>query len=83
MKTYNDLEKEVIKDYGFENVEDLLSGNCGINLIRDFIYDLTLLAQKQALQNASENAFNHFIAVSDSVQTNVKKAITNENNILK
>lgn len=78
MKTYNDLEKEVIKDYGFENVEDLLSGNCGINLIRDFIYDLTLLAQKQALQNASEN----FIGAS-SFAVDTRKAITNENNIVK
>ena len=54
MSSYNDLVKKIVKEYGFSDIEALLSGNYGTNLIQDFIYDLVLEAQKECLKRLND-----------------------------
>lgn len=52
MKYYHDVEEKVAKEYGFKNIDDIVSlgfeKHTGeYELIRDFIYDLCLEAQRE------------------------------------
>ena len=83
MKTLEQIKDDYAVSQGFENWRNLFLNTS--ECFESFEYyenEVMILTQKECLKLASENAFNHFIAVSDSVQTNVRKAITNENNIV-
>jgi len=80
---YNELVKKVTEDYGFESVESLLRGDCGVNLIQDFIYDLVIEAQRECLKNAYENSELEWVKYTENDYVVSEKSIKNENNIIK
>jgi len=85
MKTLEQIKNDYAVDLGYLNWESLMTEVCYFSNEEFFEHENEVMKiyAMECLKLASENAFDHFIAVSDRVQTNVRKAITNENNILK
>lgn len=88
MRTLEHIKDDYAIQQGFANWYELLT-YCNEKYLHHYITEVMILAQKQALQNASDNVKTklkdnvHELSMNDDWSEIDKESITNENNIIR
>lgn len=86
MKTLEQIKNEYAVDLGYEDWESLMIEVCYFSNEEFFEHENEVMKiyAMECLKLASDNAWNGYIVTGmQEVADNVKKSITNENNIIK
>lgn len=84
MKTLEQIKNDYAKVQHYDNWDSLLNKQESLANIEWHYNNIIELAQKECLKLASENAWNGYVVTGmQEVADDVKKSITNKNNIIK